>query len=234
MIHGYARFSTDRQSLKAQAKELKAAGAEAIVTEYASAAYADRNPWSQRNSVLEELTEDDVLLVTRLDRVARSTRELLNVLVTISARKAKFRSLGEPWADTTTADGSLSAVLDGLLEFDREMMRTRTSQGRARAVARGVKMGRKPRLDGSQQRDAIKRYDKGDETLAEIGQAYGVSGWTIGRLVLARDAKRAEKAEKAKKAERAAQAAELERAKRAAQTAWANESPKIISRSRRR
>ncbi len=115
--------------------------------------------------------------MTRLDRLARSTRDLLNTLATITGKGAGFR------ADTTTAHGRLMlTVLGGLAEFERELIRARTGEGRDRAKAKGVKMGRKPKLTDHQKRDAIKRRDKGEETLAEIGRSYNVSGWTIARL----------------------------------------------------
>src|ERR1700678_1595200 len=100
----------------------------------------------------------DVLLVTRLDRLARSTRDLLNTLALIGEKKAGFRSLGDSWADTTTAHGRfMLTVLGGLAEFERGLIRARTGEGRARAVARGVKMGRKPKLTPHQQREARQR-----------------------------------------------------------------------------
>jgi DNA invertase Pin-like site-specific DNA recombinase len=73
-------------------------------------------------------------------------------------------------------------VLDGLAEFERELIRARTGEGRARAVAQGVRMGRKPKLTDHQKCEAIKHRDQGEETLAEIGRSYNVSGWTISRL----------------------------------------------------
>jgi DNA invertase Pin-like site-specific DNA recombinase len=73
-------------------------------------------------------------------------------------------------------------VLGGLAEFERELIRARTGEGRARAVANGVKMGRKPKLTPHQKREAIRRRDKGEDSLAEIGRTYNVSGWTIARL----------------------------------------------------
>lgn len=121
--------------------------------------------------------------MTRLDRLARSTRDLLNTLDTIAKAGARFRSLGDAWADTTTPHGRLMlTVLGGLAEFERELIRARTSEGRARAVARGVKLGRKPKLTKHQRKEAIRRRDRGEETLAEIGRSYNVSGWTIARL----------------------------------------------------
>ena len=150
----------------------------------------------QLRRVLGYLGSGDVLLVTRLDRLARSTRDLLNTLVAIAEKRAGFRSLGDSWADTTTAHGRLMlTVLGGLAEFERDLIRARTSEGRARApfphivflarnapVANGVKLGRKPTLTPHQQREAIKRVRAGRETLGEIARSYDVSRWTISRL----------------------------------------------------
>jgi DNA invertase Pin-like site-specific DNA recombinase len=180
MILGYARVSTDGQSLDAQVKQLRADGAEKVFRETASGARADR---AQLRRVLDQLDKGDVLTVTRLDRLARSTRDLLNTLATITSKGAGFRSLHDTWADTTTAHGRLMlTVLGGLAEFERELIRARTGEGRERAKAKGVRMGRMPKLIDHQKREAIKRRDHGEETLAEIGRSYNVSGWTISRL----------------------------------------------------
>jgi DNA invertase Pin-like site-specific DNA recombinase len=180
MIRGYARVSTDGQSVDAQVRQLRAAGAEKVYRETASRARADR---AQLRRVLAQLDKGDVLMVTRLDRLARSTRDLLNTLAAIAEKGAGFRSLGDTWADTTTAHRRLMlTVLGGLAEFERELIRARTSEGRERAKAKGVKLGRKPKLTEHQKREAIKRRERGDETLAEIGRSYNVSGWTISRL----------------------------------------------------
>ena len=124
----------------------------------------------------------DVLMVTRLDRLARSTRDLLNILAAISGKKAGFKSLSDTWADTTTAHGRLMfTVLGGLAEFERELIRARTGEGRKLAKARGVKMGRKPKLTPHQQREALQRRDAGEPT-REIARTYNVSHSTISRL----------------------------------------------------
>jgi DNA invertase Pin-like site-specific DNA recombinase len=104
-------------------------------------------------------------------------------LAAITAKKAGFKSIGDTWADTTTSQGRLMlTVLGGLAEFERDLIRARTGDGRARAVARGQRMGRPPKLTPHQQREAIKRRDKGEESLAEIGRSYNVSAVTISRL----------------------------------------------------
>jgi DNA invertase Pin-like site-specific DNA recombinase len=163
----------------AQVATLKHGGAAKVFREVASGAKTDR---AQLRKALDQLAAGDVLIVTRLDRLARSTRDLLNTLAAITDRKAGFRSLGDTWADTTTSHGRLMlTVLGGLAEFERDLIRTRTGKGRARAVARGVKMGRPPKLTPHQQREAIKRRERG-EALTEIGRSYNVSAATISRL----------------------------------------------------
>jgi DNA invertase Pin-like site-specific DNA recombinase len=180
MIYGYARVSTEGQDESGQVAQLRAAGCEKVFREKVTGARADR---VQLRRVLAQLGKGDVLTVTRLDRLARSTRDLLNMLDTIAKAGAGFRSLADAWADTTTPHGRLMlTVLGGLAEFERELIRARTGEGRERAKARGVRLGRKPTLTLHQKREAIRRRDEGDETLADIGRSYNVSGWTIGRL----------------------------------------------------
>ena len=148
-----------------------------VFQEAASGAKADR---AQLCRVVAQLGKGDALMVTRLDRLARSTRDLLNTLAKITAKGAGFRSLHDTWADTTTAHGRLMlTVLGGLAEFERELIRARSADGRERAKARGVRTGRKPKLTNHQRREAARRRDYGEETLAEIGRSYNVSGWTI-------------------------------------------------------
>jgi DNA invertase Pin-like site-specific DNA recombinase len=179
MIYGYARVSTDGQSVAAQVVALTTAGAGRVFQEVASGAKTDR---AQLRRALDALGAGDVLMVTRLDRLARSTRDLLNTLATIAGKGAGFRSLGDGWADTTTPHGRLLlTVLGGLAEFERDLIRARTGEGRARAKARGVKLGRRPKLTPHQKREAIERRDKG-EALVEIARTYNVSHSTISRL----------------------------------------------------
>ena len=144
MIYGYARVSTDGQSVEGQVRQLRAAGAAKVFRETASGAKTDR---AQLKRVVAQLAAGDVLMVTRLDRPARSTRDLLDTLAAITDREAGFRSLGDAWADTTTPHGRLMLnVLGGLAEFERELIRARTGEGRSRAKARGVRLGRRPKL----------------------------------------------------------------------------------------
>jgi DNA invertase Pin-like site-specific DNA recombinase len=179
MIYGYARVSTDGQTVGAQVAALSAAGAAKVFRETASGAKTDR---SQLRRALNQLAAGDVLMVTRLDRLARSTRDLLNTLAAIADREAAFRSLGDGWADTTTPHGRLMlTVLGGLAEFERELIRARTTEGRARAVARGVKLGRKPKLTPHQRKEVLERKENG-EAVREIARSYNVHNSTISRL----------------------------------------------------
>src|SRR5208282_3803163 len=153
MIYGYARVSTDGQKVAAQVAALRAAGAGKVFREVASGAKTDR---AQLRKAIATLGAGDVLLVTRLDRLARSTRDLLNVLDTVGKAGAGFRSLADTWADTTTPHGRLMlTVLGGLAEFERELIKARTDEGRKRAQARGVRFGRKQKLTPHQRREAL-------------------------------------------------------------------------------
>ena len=178
-IYGYARVSTEGQTLAAQEAALAAAGAVKVYKEKISGAASNRRELAR---LLKTLDKGDTLFVTRLDRLARSTRDLLNILDQTAKAGATFKSLGDTWADTTTAHGRLMlTVLGGLAEFERELIRVRTGEGRVRAKARGVHMGRPFKLNRHQQREAIARREAG-EALTDIARTFGVHHTTIGRL----------------------------------------------------
>ena len=123
-----------------------------------------------------------IFFLKSIDRLARSTRDLLNTLAAIADKGAGFKSLSDAWADTTTPHGRLMlTVLGGLAEFERELIRAHTSEGRARAKARGVRLGRRPKLTPHQKREALSRRAN-DEPLTEIARSYNVSHTTISRL----------------------------------------------------
>jgi DNA invertase Pin-like site-specific DNA recombinase len=181
-IIGYARVSTDGQSIAAQEAELTGAGCTMLYTEKASGAKSDRAALAK---AIAAIGQGDTLIVCRLDRLARSTRDLLNVLHKLAEKGAAFKSLHDQWADTTTAHGRLMlTVLGGLAEFERELIRARTSDGRARAKARGVHMGRPAKLTAHQRREAIERLANG-ATQMDVARTFGVSHTTIGRLATA-------------------------------------------------
>jgi DNA invertase Pin-like site-specific DNA recombinase len=178
-IIGYARVSTQDQHLTGQLEALKAAGAETVYREKISGARADR---PQLAKLMASLKAGDVVLVTKLDRLGRSTRELLDLIERIGKAGASFRSLGDPLWDTSSSQGRLlSTLLAAIAEFERDLIRERTGEGRKRAQAAGIKFGRKPKLSDYQRNEAIKRRAAG-ETLAEIAKSYAVDVSMISRL----------------------------------------------------
>ena len=146
-----------------------AAGFAKVFKEKASGAKTDRPELAK---VIRRLEPSDVLVVTRLDRLARSTRDLLNVLDEINKRGAGFRSLKDAWADTTTPHGKLMlTILGGLAEFERELICARTGEGRKRAKDRGVRFGRPRKMTLHQRQEALRRLAAG-ETLADVARTY--------------------------------------------------------------
>ena len=174
---GYARVSTVGQTLDSQLEQLRGAGCTEIYREKVTGARADRR---QLLDMLKHLAPGDVVTVTRIDRLARSTFDLFAIVKQIVDAKAQFRSLAEPWADTGTGR-LMIAVLGGLADVERDLIRTRTAEGRSRAQKRGQRMGRKPKLTEAQQAEARKRRAEG-ATLAELARSYHVGKSTISRL----------------------------------------------------
>jgi len=175
---GYARVSTYGQTLDAQLEQLRGAGCRKIYREKVTGAHSDRR---ELLKMLDALAP--VVTVTRIDRLARSTFDLFGIVKRIVDAKAQFRSLAEPWADTGTSTGRLMlAVLGGLADVERDLIRTRTAEGRSRAQKRGQHMGRPPKLTDAQKAEARRRRAQG-ATLAELARSYGVGKSTISRLV---------------------------------------------------
>jgi DNA invertase Pin-like site-specific DNA recombinase len=142
MIYGYARVSTDGQSVTAQVAALRKNGAGKVFREVASGAKTDRTQLRRLLDQLDALAPGDVVTVTRIDRLARSTFDLFAIVKRIVDAEAQFRSLAEPWADTGTSTGRLMlAVLGGLADVERDLIRTRTAEGRSRAKTQGQHMG---------------------------------------------------------------------------------------------
>jgi DNA invertase Pin-like site-specific DNA recombinase len=176
---GYARVSTDGQTLDAQNAALRGAGCEKVFAEKQSGAKTDRAALAK---AIAALAPGDMLIVAKLDRLARSTRDLLNTLAAIADAGAGFKSLSDPWCDTTTPHGRLMlTVLGGLAEFERYLILARTDEGRKRAQAGGVRFGRKLKLTPHQRQEALARRAAG-EALVEIARSYAVSHSTISRL----------------------------------------------------
>jgi DNA invertase Pin-like site-specific DNA recombinase len=177
---GYARVSTYGQTLDAQLEQLKAEGCAKIYREKASGAKADRRELLR---MMKDLSPGDVVTVTRIDRLARSTFDLFAIVKQIVDAGGQFRSLAEPWADTSTSTGRLMiTVLGGLADVERDLIRTRTAEGRSRAKARGQHMGRPPALTPDQQAEARQRRAEG-ATLKELAQSYNVGRATVSRVL---------------------------------------------------
>jgi DNA invertase Pin-like site-specific DNA recombinase len=141
-----------------------------------------RSDRAELAKVMRRIEDGDLLIVTRLDRLARSTRDLLNILHQLAEKGAKFKSLHDPWCDTSTPQGELLVtILAGFATFERHLISARTDDGRKRAQARGVRFGRPRKLDAHQRQEAIGRLAKG-ETLVDVARTFGVDPTTIGRL----------------------------------------------------
>lgn len=180
MIYGYARVSTDGQDLAGQTAQLKAAGCEKIYKEKVSGATAER---PELRKAIKKLEAGDTLVVAAVDRLARDTRDLLNILHDVKQVGAGFRSINEPIVDTTSelADVVI-AVLGIAAKWERARLLERTAAGRERAMAQGVKFGRKHTLTPHQQREALERVTAGEPQRA-VARSYNVSQSTISRLL---------------------------------------------------
>jgi DNA invertase Pin-like site-specific DNA recombinase len=178
-IVGYCRVSTDGQTLDAQIDELKRAGATKLYAEKQSGARTDR---PQLRRAIDALGEGDTLLVTRIDRLARSTRDLLNNLYTVTERGAAFKSLADPWVDTSSPMGEfMLTVLGGVATLERHLIKARTDTGIKRARAAGIKFGRPSALNKHQQEEALKLLADG-KLQSEVARLFNVGQATISRL----------------------------------------------------
>jgi DNA invertase Pin-like site-specific DNA recombinase len=176
---GYARVSTLEQNLDLQLQALKKAGCRRIFQEKISAGTRNR-PEFQR--MLDQIREDDIVVVWKLDRLARSTRDLLETVETIRGAGGKFQSLSEPWADTTSHAGKMiMTIFAGIAEFERDLIRERTGAGRKAAKKRGVLFGRPPKLIPDQRQLARRLVSEG-KSVREIASVFNVHAATIYRL----------------------------------------------------
>lgn len=180
MLIGYARVSTEGQTLDQQRAALKAAGCVRVFEEKASGAQRGR---PELVKMLDHLQPGNVVTVTRLDRLARSTRDLLDIAERIDQAEAGLRSLAEPWADTTTPAGRMVLTFfAGVAEFERSLIHERTSAGRAAARAKGVRFGRPPALSAEQIAHARQLISE-DKKPAEIARLLGVHRATLYRAL---------------------------------------------------
>ncbi|MES3110547.1 recombinase family protein [Sphingomonas aurantiaca] len=180
MIYGYARVSSNGQDLAQQLAQLTAAGCTKIYSEKASAATAER---PQLKRVINALGIGDVLMVTATDRLARNTRDLLNILHLVQKAGAGFRSIAEPMVDTTSQFAAvIIAVLGIAAGWERHRLAERTAAGRTQAIARGVKFGRRAALTPYQQAVALQQLEDGN-TQRTVAIMFNVNQSTISRLL---------------------------------------------------
>lgn len=180
MLIGYARVSTDDQHLELQRAALQGAGCQRLYAEKDSGAKRDRLELAR---LLDQLREGDVVVVYRLDRLARSTRDLLEIAERLQEKGAGLRSLGEPWADTTSPAGRMIlTVFAGIAEFERALIHQRTGSGRAAAKARGVRFGRPPKLSADQMALARRLIEEG-KSVAEVAKVFGIHRATLYRAL---------------------------------------------------
>ena len=178
---GYARVSTDGQDLANQQTALKAEGCTRIFAEKVSGAKRDR---VELERMLDHLRTGDVVVVTRLDRLARSTRDLLDIAERLRGIGAGLRSLAEPWADTTSPAGKMIlTVMAGIADFERSIILERTSTGRTAAKARGVKFGRTPSMTPEKLTAAKGLLAEPGLTMAQVAATIGVHRATLYRAL---------------------------------------------------
>jgi DNA invertase Pin-like site-specific DNA recombinase len=179
MLVGYARVSTGFQSLEAQTEALKVAGCEKIFAEKRSGADSERRELAK---LLKMVRPEDTVVVCRLDRLARSTKDLLNTLDQLGKHNVGFKSLRETAVDTTSPQGRLVvSILAAIGEFEREIILSRITEGRKRAQRNGIKFGRKPKLTIHQRQEALERLAEG-ASQSDIARTFNVDRATISRL----------------------------------------------------
>ena len=177
---GYARVSTKEQTLDTQLSRLADIGCELFFEEKISGA-AKRRP--QLEAMLRQLRKGDVVVITKLDRLARSTAELLRIAEAINEKSAGLQSLDEPWADTTTPAGKMiMTVFGGIAEFERSLILTRTQEGREAAQARGVAFGRPSKLR-QDQKEVVRDLVKSGQSIASVARTFNVHPATIYRCL---------------------------------------------------
>jgi DNA invertase Pin-like site-specific DNA recombinase len=177
---GYARVSTEDQSLDIQCRRLLAAGCEKLFEEKVSGAARNRPALEK---LLGHLRKDDLLVVTRLDRLARSTAELLRIAECVIENEAGLQSLDEPWADTASPAGKMvMTIFGGIAEFERGLILSRTRDGRQAAMARGVAFGR-PRKMLPEQRELARQLILEGKSISAVARTFNVHPATIYRCV---------------------------------------------------
>lgn len=178
MIIGYARVSTDDQNLDAQTDALAAAGAERIFADKISGSVRNR---PELDRLLDQLRDGDVIVVAKYDRLARSLSDLLEIVETIKARGAGFRSLAEDIDTTTSAGRLIFHVFASIAQFERERISERTREGLDAAKRRGRVGGRPPALSAAQRDEVRRMRDEEGRRLSDIASLFKVSARTVRR-----------------------------------------------------
>jgi DNA invertase Pin-like site-specific DNA recombinase len=178
---GYARVSSTGQDYENQVERLKAYGCDRVYAEKASG--KSQNGRDKLHKALRGLSAGDTLIIVRLDRLARSIRDLLSILDQLKAAGVGIKALDDPWLDTTTPHGELIlTIMAGMHEFERKLVRARCDEGITRAKARGTVFGRKPALDHGERQKLAERYAAG-VTMQQLASEYGVGIGTIHRVL---------------------------------------------------
>jgi DNA invertase Pin-like site-specific DNA recombinase len=183
MLLGYARVSKgDEQSNKAQAKALRAVGCRGI---FGEATAGGRWGRPELHRMLDQLPEGDVVVVWKLDRLSRSLKDVLHILERIGDAGAGFRSITEAIDTTTPAGRMMMQMVSAFAEFERAMIRERTSAGLAAARAEGRIGGRRKKLDPAKRREIAESVISGRKTGADVARLYNISAPTVSRIVAA-------------------------------------------------
>jgi len=183
MLLGYARVSKgDEQNNALQAKALRAAGCRKLFEEVASGGRWDR---PELHRMLDQLRDGDTVVVWKLDRLSRSLKDVLHIMERIAEAGAGFRSVTENIDTTTPAGRMMMQMVGSFAEFERAMIRERTSAGLAIARAEGRVGGRRKKLDMAKRREIAESVITGRRSGAEMARLYGVSQPTVSRIVAA-------------------------------------------------
>lgn len=178
-VFGYARVSTDAQSIEGQVDALRAAGAERIFAETGSGAHGRR---TELHRLLKKVGYGDVVLVPRLDRISRSLKDLLSIIENLGSKGAGFRSLAEPVDTTSPAGKMLLQLIGAFAEFEHAMIQSRTRDGLAAAKRRGQRLGRPPKLTQSQLRFVREELKEG-RSMRDCARILNVHHTTVSRAI---------------------------------------------------
>lgn len=179
MLVGYARVSTPQQSLDAQIAILGEAGCKDIYKDKYTG-YSAQRPGLDK--MISKLANDDTVIITSLDRLGRSTADTFKIIGKLEEKDISFKSLREPWADTTSTMGKfLLTVFSGISELERSLTMERTAIGRAAAREKGIQFGRPPALNPHQQKLVLEMLAN-DDSMRTIARHFDVSAATIHRV----------------------------------------------------